>query len=198
MSQKSAITAGWYHAQGDPLGTQRYWDGAHWKGGPRLAHAASKRIAVSDAGPGDFGVPADTTARIIARMVDLIVWLVISVCVHAALGEPLVRGGTGAKWWIAGVITLVIIGTYEVALPLTRGGTLGKLAMGIGIVADDGSRLVQETALIRVAPAMLAAIPVFGFYLAVIVALISVPLMLTDKRTQALWDKLAHTMVVKA
>lgn len=198
MSQKSATEAGWYHAEGDPLGTQRFWDGGHWQGGPRLAQRAPKRVAVTDAAPGDFGVPADTTARIIARMVDLIVWLVISVCVHAALGEPLVRGGTGAKWWIAGVITLVIIGTYEVALPLTRGGTLGKLAMGLGIVADDGSRLVQETALIRVAPAMLAAIPVFGFYLAVIVALISVPLMFTDKRTQALWDKLAHTMVVKS
>jgi uncharacterized RDD family membrane protein YckC len=192
MSSTSTIAAGWYHADGDPLGTKRYWDGSHWQGGPRLAKAA-----VSHSKGSDLGETADTTARAVARIVDLIVWLVISVCVHAALGEPLVRGGSGAKWWIAGLITLVMIGTYEVALPLTRGGTLGKLAMGIGIVSDDGSRLVQESALVRVAPAMLAAIPVFGFYLAVTVALISVPLMFSDKRTQALWDKMAKTLVVK-
>ncbi len=193
MSQTSSVSAGWYHAEGDPLGTHRYWDGAHWQGGPRLAQSVARKQAESL----DFGVPADAGARVIARLVDLIVWLVISVSVHAALGEPLVRGGSGAKWWIAGVISLVIIGTYEVALPLVRGGTLGKLAMGLGIVSADGSRLAQETALIRVAPAMLAAIPIFGFYLAVIVALISIPLMFTDKRSQALWDKLARTLVVR-
>ncbi len=27
--------AGWYHAEGDPPGTQRYWDGSVWVGGPQ-------------------------------------------------------------------------------------------------------------------------------------------------------------------
>lgn len=26
---------GWYHAQGDPAGTQRYWNGSQWVGGPQ-------------------------------------------------------------------------------------------------------------------------------------------------------------------
>ncbi len=26
--------AGWYYAQGDPIGTTRYWDGTQWTGGP--------------------------------------------------------------------------------------------------------------------------------------------------------------------
>lgn len=26
--------AGWYHADGDPPGTQRWWDGNQWVGGP--------------------------------------------------------------------------------------------------------------------------------------------------------------------
>lgn len=26
---------GWYHAQGDPAGTERYWDGSAWTEGPR-------------------------------------------------------------------------------------------------------------------------------------------------------------------
>lgn len=29
--------AGWYHAEGDPPGTQRYWDGSTWQGGPQAA-----------------------------------------------------------------------------------------------------------------------------------------------------------------
>ena len=26
---------GWYYAEGDPIGTQRYWDGVQWQGGPQ-------------------------------------------------------------------------------------------------------------------------------------------------------------------
>jgi uncharacterized membrane protein YhaH (DUF805 family) len=28
---------GWYYADGDPLGSQRYWDGSQWQGGPQPA-----------------------------------------------------------------------------------------------------------------------------------------------------------------
>lgn len=35
---------GWYHAEGDPPGTQRYWDGFSWQGGP-------EPISPSPAGP---------------------------------------------------------------------------------------------------------------------------------------------------
>lgn len=30
-----SATPGWYHAQGDPPGTERFWDGAAWTEGPR-------------------------------------------------------------------------------------------------------------------------------------------------------------------
>lgn len=30
-----AATPGWYHAEGDPPGTERYWDGTMWTEGPR-------------------------------------------------------------------------------------------------------------------------------------------------------------------
>lgn len=30
-----AATPGWYHAEGDPPGTERYWDGSMWTEGPR-------------------------------------------------------------------------------------------------------------------------------------------------------------------
>lgn len=31
---------GWYHAEGDPPGTQRYWDGTNWTGNPMPAGGA--------------------------------------------------------------------------------------------------------------------------------------------------------------
>lgn len=189
MSAQVPTPQGWYRAEGDPIGTQRYWDGQNWKGGPRLT-----RHIKSDTEP----VAADVTERVLARFVDLIVWLVISVCAHAALDEPLIYGGTGAKWWIAGVIALVVIATYEVVMPVLFGATIGKLAMGLDVVSEDGTEIAQENALIRVAPALLAAIPFFGLYAAGAVAAISIPVMLADRRSQAIWDKLAHTVVVRS
>lgn len=35
MSDSGSAGAGWFHAQGDPHGTQRYWDGNAWVGGPQ-------------------------------------------------------------------------------------------------------------------------------------------------------------------
>lgn len=31
----SEVPPGWRHAQGDPPGTERYWDGSRWQGDPR-------------------------------------------------------------------------------------------------------------------------------------------------------------------
>lgn len=36
-----SATAGWYHAEGDPPGTTRYWDGELWRGDPQPAQASS-------------------------------------------------------------------------------------------------------------------------------------------------------------
>lgn len=30
------IQPGWYHAEGDPVGSQRYWDGTQWQGDARM------------------------------------------------------------------------------------------------------------------------------------------------------------------
>jgi len=35
MTNTGGTPAGWYHAPGDPEGTQRYWDGAQWVGEPQ-------------------------------------------------------------------------------------------------------------------------------------------------------------------
>ncbi len=35
--QQPSQPPGWYHAQGDPPGTTRFWDGSQWQGGPQTA-----------------------------------------------------------------------------------------------------------------------------------------------------------------
>lgn len=31
----NVMPPGWYHAEGDPPGTHRYWNGGNWEGGPQ-------------------------------------------------------------------------------------------------------------------------------------------------------------------
>ena len=40
MTNTGGTPAGWYHAPGDPEGTQRYWDGAQWIGDPQAVPQA--------------------------------------------------------------------------------------------------------------------------------------------------------------
>ena len=49
--------AGWYHAQGDPPGTQRWWDGSQWVGGPVVA-AGTEGPTPYGAPPTSYGSPA--------------------------------------------------------------------------------------------------------------------------------------------
>ncbi|NNE95558.1 MAG: hypothetical protein HKN24_05965 [Acidimicrobiales bacterium] len=38
--QSGSSIPGWYHAEGDPPGTHRYWDGIQWQGGPQVVGSA--------------------------------------------------------------------------------------------------------------------------------------------------------------
>ena len=48
---------GWYQADGDPAGTQRYWDGTQWVGGPQVVAAAPAVPAAPYASPTTGGYP---------------------------------------------------------------------------------------------------------------------------------------------
>ncbi len=42
----NSATPGWYHAQGDPAGTERYWDGTAWTEGPRPVGGAPDQSGI--------------------------------------------------------------------------------------------------------------------------------------------------------
>ena len=54
MSDTGSAGAGWFHAQGDPPGTQRYWNGQEWVGEPQPVPTPSP-AAPPPPGPGDSG-----------------------------------------------------------------------------------------------------------------------------------------------
>jgi hypothetical protein len=57
MSYASTWRPGWYHAEGDPPGTQRYWDGAAWQGEPQPVPAPTPAPPPAPSPPPPAGAP---------------------------------------------------------------------------------------------------------------------------------------------
>lgn len=64
----NAPAAGWYYAQGDPPGTERYWNGASWEGTYRAVGGFSPSIATPGPDDGDFPSSAVVLAWIITAL----------------------------------------------------------------------------------------------------------------------------------
>ena len=60
MSQSQYQPPGWYHGDGDPAGTKRYWDGEIWIGEPQVMPSAPP--APSSPGAGYASQPMPPTA----------------------------------------------------------------------------------------------------------------------------------------
>jgi len=201
MSESQTQPAGWYHAQGDPPGTQRYWDGTQWQG-----EAEPLPGEVEPVGGLDLAEPVN---RIGARVIDGIVWivllLVVAYLVTGTSGIGLrAEGVSYTAHLIATVIGTSLVAAYEVLMVLTRQATLGKVAMGLKVARQDGSPPGRNEALIRVAPfalpqllaALAGGLGWLFVVLAVLIGVGSVVLLFIDPRRQAVWDKLARTVVV--
>lgn len=197
---------GWYYAQGDPPGTQRYWDGQKWEGGPQPVPGAGQ-----DAMAGAGGVPglAEPIMRIGARVIDYIVWIIVNVIFSALfVGSVVATGNLEEVSYIAallsGLLTTLVIAAYEAVMVGTQGATLGKMALGLKVVRADGSAPDLKDGLMRILPylalsVLSALVPFFGiiaFLVFVVVAIVSLVFLFTDAKRQTVWDKVAKTLVV--
>ncbi len=183
MTDQNATPPGWYYAEGDPPGTQRYWDGTQWQGGPQPISAQSAPAgyggSVDLAGPGQ---------RLLARIIDVLVLLI-------PLG--IIVGSTG-QTFVGSLLTFLLAGAYEVYLLGSRGATIGKSVMNVKVVNEDYSDIDFEVAGKRYAINILQVIPGIGQLLNLLVGLATVVMIFTDKRRQVPWDKIAKTLVVKS
>lgn len=201
MSESQTQPAGWYHAQGDPPGTQRYWDGSQWQGEAEPLPGEPEPI-------GDLGL-AEPVNRIGARVIDGIVWivllLVVAYLVTGTSGIGLrAEGVSYGAHLVATVIGTALVAAYEVLMVMTRRATLGKVALGLRVARQDGSPPGRNEALLRVVPfaapqllgALAGGLGWLFVVLSVLIGVGSVVLLFIDPRRQTVWDKLARTVVV--
>ena len=101
MSNTPAQQPGWYYAQGDPPGTQRYWDGSAWQGGPQPVAAEGATMAGgANAAPGE---------RFVAFLIDA-----------GIMFGALIVGGILIAIFGAIALTLASVGLYSVLSYVVR------------------------------------------------------------------------------
>jgi len=132
--------------------------------------------------------PARILSRIIDMAVELVLFGVITILVGIADANNSLDSATVAALILTGFV-LVIVG-YPVAFEtLSRGRTLGKLALGLRVVADDGGPERFRHALVR---ALAGAVECW--------ALFGVPALITSifsARGKRLGDIFAGTFVLR-
>jgi uncharacterized RDD family membrane protein YckC len=131
-------------------------------------------------------------SRMVALAIDLIVEAVLLFILILATVAAGTGGGldlaSGAAVFLAGFV-LVIVGYPTIFETLTRGKSLGKLAMGLRVVSDDGGPERFRQALVR------ALVGVLEFWV-----LSGIPALLTSllsARGKRLGDMLAGTFVIQ-
>jgi uncharacterized RDD family membrane protein YckC len=197
MTNQGSAPPGWYSAPGDPPGTHRYWDGAQWTTGPQPIGPAQPLPSMAPAGayglqergpnyaPNSNRPLAEPGQRIVARLIDFAISFVAGGLIAAAI----ISGSAGAIGLLLIVGVLGIL--YEVAFTALKGGTPGKLIMGIGVQTESGELPPGWTpAIMRW---ILTAIP----FVSTIVFIVSLIFLFSDAQHRTVPDRVARTFVVK-
>lgn len=130
--------------------------------------------------------------RMLAWLIDMLVefggLIIVSILVTVGLTTKILNDASAAAVLIAGLV-LVIVGYPVTCETLSRGRSVGKLALGLRVVADDGGPVRFRQALVR---GLAGAIECW--------TLIGVPALITSMlsaRGKRLGDVFAGTFVVR-
>jgi uncharacterized RDD family membrane protein YckC len=136
-------------------------------------------------------------SRIIAQLLDILVQLpVIAFIEIVVVGKAAqhLNGASSAALLIIGFVLVII--AYPVTFEtLSRGKTLGKLAMGLRVVSDDGGPERFRQALIRALAA--AFIEIWGFPINVIGMPTGLVTSMASAKGKRLGDMFAGTFVIQ-
>ena len=140
--------------------------------------------------------------RFLARVIDgiilgvfnLILRIPLAIMLGVGTGGGFARPGAGTIFLpaimgmvgISAVISIAVAVAYEVYFVSTRGGTLGKLALGLKIVRADGSAV----------PAGLALGRYFAQWVSAAILLIGYIMAGFDPEKRALHDRICETRVI--
>lgn len=169
MNSTGSPSPGWYQAEADPPGTERYWDGSVWTNESRLSGTPfSLPDLVQGAPQGQHFIESNLAGlgnRVGARALDVIVWFIIGLILQAPLffivGSEAVDAqveGVRLPLWVslvqvgAAVVQLAVIVAYEALLTKMYTSTLGKKVTSTKIVKLDGSPLTFVDHIKRLSP----------------------------------------------
>jgi uncharacterized RDD family membrane protein YckC len=124
--------------------------------------------------------------RAVAIIIDMIVLGILGYVIAMFTGMRTpdgfnLVGGPAFLWFGIGL-------AYYVVMEVQTGGTLGKMALGMKVVKEDGAKLDWGASLIR---NILRIVDGFFFYL------VGAIVVWTSKKRQRLGDMVAHTLVVR-
>jgi uncharacterized RDD family membrane protein YckC len=127
-------------------------------------------------------------ARLIDMVVQFVLLIVILILAGIAAASGKLNTASVAAVYITGLV-LVIVGYPVIFETLSRGRTLGKLALGLRVVADDGGPVRFRHALVR---ALAGAVECWGLF--------GIPALVTSMlsaRGKRLGDIFAGTFVIR-
>ncbi len=129
---------------------------------------------------------ADRGARFLAFLIDAVLLGIVGGVVGGVLGAITGGGNTGSAF--SNLVGLVLGIGYYVFYQEKYGQTIGKKAMGMKVVTEDGKTPDKVTFLLR---------EIVGKFISAIILMIGFFMILWDPKRQGLHDKLAKTYVVK-
>lgn len=129
---------GWYHAQGDPPDTHRWWDGSRWVGQPSPVNAQPMDASVSPhafpGAPPALGVQ-DGHAGYAHVAIDRspIEWMLLPLKRYAEFDG---RSCRAEYWWFQLMYFVIVLTTVLPGVILSESSSaLGYVLLGIGVLA---------------------------------------------------------------
>lgn len=197
MTDSSATQPpGWYYAQGDPPGTQRYWDGSQWVGGPQAAQGAADAGGgyAAQGAVGAAGRPAEFGSRLLAWLIDAAIVLVgyIAIVILLVIGSA-ISDALGSILALVGYLALFgFVIWNSIIRQGSTGQTIGKSQQNIKLVADSSGQPVGGVmAFVRLLVASVLSI-------CFIVVILDYLWPLWDAEKKRLTDKILNFSVVDA
>ncbi|MEM7272090.1 MAG: RDD family protein [Actinomycetota bacterium] len=176
---ESQMQPGWYYAQGDAPGTQRYWDGTQWVGGPQPVGQGSDVAA-----GGGLGQSVEFGPRATAWLIDVgPYWLAVII---GSFTDQTVN-------ILIGLVALAYL-LYNKGFKMgTSGQSFGKGSQGIKLVSENtGQPIGVGMAILRLFVSWLFLLP------CLIPHILDHLWPLWDGDKKRLLDKIFSTKVVQA
>ena len=180
---------GYYYAAGDPPGTVRQWDGTQWIGDPMPAPPDSSTSVEDNSKFATVGV------RIGAALIDGVLSVIVFFIVIAIFGTT----DTSDSGFETVLAIVVVVAAYT-AMIATKGGTPGKLMLGLRITMEDGVTTPPggSKAIIRNIPGLVGIIPLLGQLISLGFVIMSLIWVSGDNERRSAYDRIAGTRVVYA